>query len=94
MELLHRRKLGLAFGGPLIDGDSEIAAHRVGIHCGHHVHRAALAPQFDDLRERGGIDFLIVIQLAAEPDDGGILFAQTVERSVGSNGVNHLRVNS
>jgi hypothetical protein len=37
----------------LVDGDGEIAAHCVCIHDGHHIHRAALAPQFDGLRECG-----------------------------------------
>ena len=85
---------GLPSGDALIDGDGKIAAHRVSVHRGHHVHRAALAPQFDGLRESGGIDFLVAEHLAAETDDGGVLFIQTGERTVVSNDVDHLGVDS
>src|SRR5437870_1387098 len=77
-ELLYRRKFGPAFRRALIDGNGKIAAHRVGVHDGHHVHNAALAPQFDGLREGSGIDFLVVEHLAAETDDGGVFFIQTI----------------
>src|SRR5271166_3381282 len=76
-KLLYRRKFGLAFRRALIHGDGKVAAHRVRCHDGHHIHGSALAPEFDGLRERGGIDLLVVEHLSAETDDGGVFFIQT-----------------
>jgi hypothetical protein len=45
--LLNRRKLGLTLGRAFVDSDGKEATYRVSTHGGHHVHRAALAPQFD-----------------------------------------------
>src|SRR5580658_4722656 len=94
MKLLYWGKFGLAFGRALIDGDGKIAAHRVGAHDGHHVHRAAFTPQFNGLREGGGIDFPVVKHLAAETDDGGVFLRQTGERAVVSNNVDQPGVKS
>jgi hypothetical protein len=41
MALLDSREFGLALGRVLVYGDREIAAHRIGVHDGHHIHRAA-----------------------------------------------------
>src|SRR5579862_5627223 len=94
MKLFYGRKFGLSLGRSLIDCYGKIAANRVGIHDGDHVHRAALAPQFHGLREGGGIDTLVAEQLAAETDDSRVLFIQTGERAVVSNGLDHLGVDS
>src|SRR5580698_9313326 len=94
MRLLHAREFGLSFGRLLIDCDGKVAANRVGIHDGDHVHRAALAPQIHGLSEGGGIDILVAEQLAAETNDSCVLFIQTGERAVISNEVDHLGVDS
>src|ERR1700733_14701277 len=94
MKLLYRRKFRFAFRRALIDGDGKITAHRVRAHDGHHVHRTALAPEFDGLREGGGIDLLVVEHLAAETDNRSVFFIYTGERAVVPNNVDQFGVES
>jgi hypothetical protein len=94
MALLDSREFGLALGRVLVYGDREIAAHRIGVHDGHHIHRAAFPPQFHSLSEGSGIDLLWAKQLPAEADDDSVPFIQSGERPVISNNVDHFGVNS
>src|SRR5579863_1173550 len=90
IKLFDHGKLRLAFGRMLIYGDGKIAAYGVGAHDGHHVHGAALAPEFNRLGERSGIDFPVAEHLAAEADYESVFFIQASEGPLVSHGVDQL----